>query len=58
MPPIDSASPVQEQKFHQYTGNRIPWYVHLLWILFWCFVAWYLVQFLLPMIPIELQSPP
>ncbi len=58
MSQIDRTSVESEGRFHSYTGNRIPWYVHLLWILFWTFVGYYLVQYLIPMIPIELQSPP
>jgi hypothetical protein len=58
MSQTDRGSAASEGRFHHYTGNQIPWYIHLLWILFWSFVAYYLLQYLIPMIPVELQSPP
>ncbi|MBI3467329.1 MAG: hypothetical protein HY000_30335 [Planctomycetes bacterium] len=47
-----------EQKHIQYTGNRIPWYVRLIWVLFWLFAAYYTVVYLLPALRIELAAPP
>jgi hypothetical protein len=42
-----------EHQYHQYRGNRIPWYVRLMWIGFWCFAVYYIIQYLLPALPIE-----
>lgn len=47
-----------EGRFHSYVGSKIPWFVHLLWLLFWCFAAWYVVSLLLPALRVELLSPP
>ena len=43
-----------EHQFHHYTGNRIPWYVRLMWLGFWIFAIAYTVRFLFPAIQIEL----
>lgn len=47
-----------EHRFHHYAGNRIPWYVRLIWLLFWAFAVYYTVQYLFPALSIELTSPP
>jgi hypothetical protein len=47
-----------EHRFHNYTGNRIPWYVRALWLGFWCFAVYYVVQYLFPNLQTELLSPP
>jgi hypothetical protein len=57
-PTAERTTVIHEGKYHHYTGRRIPWYVHALWISFWCFVAYYAVQYFVPMIQLELRSPP
>lgn len=47
-----------EHRFHHYSGNRIPWYVRLIWVLFWAFAVYYTVQYLFPALAVELTSPP
>ena len=47
-----------EHQFHHYTGNRIPWYVRLVWVLFWMFAVYYTLQYLFPALRIELTTPP
>jgi len=47
-----------EHHFHQYTGNRIPWYVRLIWLLFWIFAVYYFVVYLVPIMQVEMISPP
>lgn len=56
--PFDDAPADQEHRFHHYTGNRIPWYVRLLWILFWIFAIYYTLTYLFPALRIELTAPP
>ncbi len=56
--PADDASAEVEHQFHHYTGNRIPWYVRLLWILFWVFAVYYTLTYLFPALRIELTPPP
>jgi hypothetical protein len=51
-------SPPQEEQHHRYITNRIPWYVHLIWISFWLFAVVYIVRYLFPAIQKELLSPP
>ncbi len=43
-----------DDSYHHYTGNRIPWYVRLIWIGFWVFAIAYTLQFLFPAIQREL----
>ncbi len=57
--PLAEESTAQaEHKFHHYTGNRIPWYVRLVWILFWVFAVVYTLQYLFPELRVELTAPP
>lgn len=46
-----------DQQYHHYTGNRIPWYVRLMWLGFWVFAVYYTIQFLFPAIQNELFEP-
>jgi hypothetical protein len=57
-PPADDSAAQTEHRFHHYSGNRIPWYVRLVWLLFWCFAVYYTLQYLFPALRIELSSPP
>lgn len=58
-PQPDENTPADvEHQFHHYTGNRIPWYVRLLWILFWIFAVYYTLTYLFPALRIELTTPP
>ncbi len=50
--------PEVENKFHHYISNKIPWYVHLMWVLFWIFVVAYLSTYFLPALKTEVLSPP
>jgi hypothetical protein len=57
--PLDDESAAEvEDRYHTYTGNRIPWYVRLVWILFWVFAVYYTLQYLFPELRIELTAPP
>ena len=55
-PPVESQPPQQpentpaavENRFHTYVGNRIPWYVRLIWVLFWIFAIYYVTAYLFP----------
>ncbi len=47
-----------EHRYHHYTGNRIPWYVRLLWVLFWVFAIYYTLTYLFPALRVEMTSPP
>ncbi len=51
---VDHSSSEQEHVHHTYVGNVIPWYVRLIWILFWIFVIYYSVTYFLPAIQSDL----
>ena len=62
MPPYPDtdtrANAQHENRYHDYVGNRIPWYVRLIWVLFWCFAVYYTIAYLFPAIRVELLTPP
>ena len=47
-----------DDRYHHYTGNRIPWFVRLIWLFFWGFAIYYTVQFLFPAVQVELIGHP
>ncbi len=47
-----------EGRFHNYVGSRIPWYVRLIWILFWVFAVAYVIRYLFPDLQTEILNPP
>ncbi len=51
-------TPEREGRFHRYQSSRVPWYVHVLWLLFWIFAVAYVLRYLLPAIKVEFLSPP
>ena len=55
---VENPSAEQESTYHAYTGNAIPWYLRLLWLLFWCGAIAYVVSWLLPALQSELLAPP
>jgi hypothetical protein len=56
--PFDKTTPEEENSFHHYTGNAIPWFVRAIWIIFWCYAITYFVLWLLPSLQSELLTPP
>jgi hypothetical protein len=54
----DPDSPTSEGMFHNYRTNAIPFAVHIIWILFWIGAVYYLVQYLLPALRMEIVTPP
>lgn len=54
----DSGAPENEAKFHTYSSHTIPWYVRLIWVIFWIFAIGYVVQNFLPAIQRDLLTPP
>jgi hypothetical protein len=55
---VERTTAEQESPFLSYTGNAIPWYVRLYWIIFWCAAIAYVVTWLLPALQSELLAPP
>lgn len=56
--PQNDPTPEAEDRFHSYTGTAIPWYVHLLWVLFWVFTISYVANYLIPVLKTEMVAPP
>lgn len=54
-PPV---SPEQELLYHTYVSSVIPWYVRLMWLMFWIFAAAYVIHNFLPAIQSELLTLP
>jgi len=48
----------EENQNHTYVGHVIPWYVRLIWILFWIFTIAYSIKYFLPAIQTELLQAP
>lgn len=55
---VEQTSAENEHEHHSYTSNEIPWYVRLIWVLFWIFVIYYSITYFLPAIQSELLAPP
>jgi hypothetical protein len=43
-----------DDQYHHYVGNRIPWYVRLMWLGFWILAVTYTIRLLFPAIQAEL----
>ncbi|HRX81024.1 MAG TPA: hypothetical protein P5307_18275 [Pirellulaceae bacterium] len=54
MSEVDNTSAEVEHQYHHYTGNRIPWYVRLMWLAFWIFAVVYTIRYLFPAVQVEL----
>lgn len=54
----ESATPKEESRYHHYTGNTIPWFVHLIWVIFWIIAIYYAVNWMWPTMQVEMLSPP
>ena len=46
-----------EDQYHHYSGNRIPWYVRLMWLGFWVLAIAYSIRLLFPAVQEELLAP-
>ncbi len=55
---VEQTSPEQEHRHHNYTGSEIPWYVRLIWVLFWIFAIYYGISYFLPAIQREMPAVP
>ena len=53
----DPDSPTSEGKVHNYPTNAIPVAVHTSWLLFWIGAVYYLVNYLLPALRLEIVNP-
>jgi hypothetical protein len=58
VPSDDPGSPEAESQYHTYVGNRIPWYVRLIWFGFWVFAIYYVITYLFPDLQSEILTRP
>jgi hypothetical protein len=58
MTTLERKTAEEEGRHHRYVGYQIPWYVHLIWGLFWAFAIWYIIRFLFPAIQQEFITAP
>lgn len=54
----EQTTPEQEHAYHYYRGNEIPWYVRTIWLGFWIFTVYYIIQNFFPAMRVELVLPP
>ncbi|MGI9456830.1 MAG: hypothetical protein ACR2NU_09720 [Aeoliella sp.] len=54
----ERATAEDEREFHSYRNNRIPWFVHLMWVGFFVFAICYVIAFLIPELPAEFVHSP
>jgi len=54
----DPKSAEAESQHHTFVTNRIPWYVHVMWILFWILAIAYVLIYLFPALQEEILTPP
>lgn len=43
-----------DDRYHHYSGNRIPWFVRVMWIGFWTLTIVYSLRYIFPAIQSEL----
>lgn len=55
---VAETSPQAEARYHTYRTHRIPIYVRLMWVGFYCLAAWYVLQFMFPSIREDFQVEP
>lgn len=48
----------EERRHHTYVSNKIPWYVCVIWLVFWGVAIGYAAIYLLPALRTELLNPP
>ena len=53
----EQTSAAVESRFHTYVGNRIPWYVRLLWLCFWVVAVYYVITYLFPDLQTAIFNP-
>jgi len=56
--PVQHNDVQTEHRWHSYVGSRIPWYVRLIWLMFWVFAIYYTIAYLFPALQVEIVSPP
>lgn len=54
----ENPPPEEENRNHSYITNRIPWFVHLIWVIFWLLAIAYVLTYQLPAIRTEFLNPP
>jgi hypothetical protein len=55
---LEQTTAEEEHRYQYYTGNSIPWYIRLMWLMFWVFAAVYMVKYFFPAVQREMITPP
>ena len=55
---VENTSPEVEGQHHAYEGSAIPWYVRLIWLGYWLFAIYYVIQYLFPAVQLEFFQRP
>ncbi|MCA9253988.1 MAG: hypothetical protein KDA33_00055 [Phycisphaerales bacterium] len=42
-------APAEENRFHTYSTHHIPWYIRIMWVVFWVLAIYYVVKWAVPM---------
>jgi hypothetical protein len=58
IPKPENTPPEEENKNHTYVTNRIPWFVHLIWVTYWILAISYVLSYQFPVIRTEILNPP
>jgi hypothetical protein len=56
--PSEKNDAEQDLRFHTYSSHVIPWYVRVMWLVFWVFAIGYAISYFVPAIQSELLTPP
>lgn len=54
----EQPKPDGEEKYHNYVTNKIPWFVHVMWVIFWILAIGYLLTWFVPSLQREILNPP
>jgi hypothetical protein len=54
----ENPPPEEENRNHTYITNRIPWFVHVIWVMYWIAAIWYVLLFQFPALRTEFLNPP
>lgn len=49
MPQEPYDTPAEENRFHTYATHHIPWYIRIMWVVFWVAMIYYVIKWAVPM---------
>lgn len=57
MPQDPYDSPAEENRFHTYATHHIPWYIRIMWVVFWVLAVYYVIRWAVPMAKVFFKQP-